>query len=195
MQDQLNTVMEAIRRKTPSIVEALVQRTNHPFFMMIMCHPLPKRFGIPQMQAFDGSKDPFNHFETYKTLILLYDYSDGVMCRAFSATLKGLVRKWFSSLQPNIINSFFKLSQLFASHFIGGRRYHRPATYLLNVKQVRRESQRDYVSRFNQEVMQVDNADEKVVLIAFMGGLLPTKLLFSLSKSPRSNMVELMLGA
>lgn len=43
--------------------------------------------------------------------------------------------------------------------------------------------------------MQVDEADEKVVLTAFMGGLLPTKFLFSLSKSPLNNMVELMLRA
>lgn len=41
--------------------------------------------------------------------------------------------------------------------------------------------------------MQVNDADEKVVLIAFMGELLPTKFLFSLSKSPPSNMAELML--
>lgn len=38
--------------------------------------------------------------------------------------------------------------------------------------------------------MQVDDAE--VVLTAFMGGLFPTKFLFSLSKSPQSNMAELM---
>lgn len=43
--------------------------------------------------------------------------------------------------------------------------------------------------------MQVDDADEKVVLTAFMGGLLPTRFLFSLSKSPLSNMAELILQA
>lgn len=66
-------------------------------------------------------------------------------------------------------------------------------TYLLNVKQTKGESLRDYVSHFNQEVMQVDDADKKVMLIVFMGWLLPIKFMFSLSKSPPSNMVELML--
>lgn len=54
---------------------------------------------------------------------------------------------------------------------------------------------RDYVSHFNREVMQIDDADDKVVLTTFMSGLLPTKFLFSLFKSPLSNMAELMLRA
>lgn len=55
IQDQLEAVMEALRGKAPSTVEALVQRTDHPFSMMVMSHPLPKRFGIPQMEPLDGS--------------------------------------------------------------------------------------------------------------------------------------------
>lgn len=141
--------MEVVRGKAPSTVEALVQRTDHPFSTMIMLHPLPKRFGIPPMESFDESKDPFDHLETYKILMLLHDYLDGIMCRAFPATLKGSVQKWFNNLQPNSISSFFELSQSFSSHFIGGRRYWRPATYLLNIKQMKGESLRDYVSRFN----------------------------------------------
>lgn len=119
------------------------------------------------MEPFDGSQNPFDHLETYKTLILLHDYSDGVMCRAFPTTLKGFAQKWFNNLQLSNINSFSELSQSFISHFIGGRRYCKLATYLLNVKQSKGESLRDYVSRFNREVMQVDDVDKKVVL---MGG-------------------------
>lgn len=141
--------MEAIHGKTPSTVEALVQKMDHPFFVTIMSHPLPKKFEIPLMELFDGSKDPSDHLETNNTLMLLHDYSNGVMCRAFSATLKGSACKWLNSFQPNSINSFSKLSQLFAGHFIGGRRYHMPATYLHNVKQAKGEPLRDYVSRFN----------------------------------------------
>lgn len=139
MQDQLNTVMEAIRGKAPSTVEALVQRIDYPFSMTIMSHPLPKKFSIPPIESFDRSKDPFNHLETYKTLMLLHDYSNGVMCKAFPATLKGLARKWFNNLQPNNIDSVSKLSQSFACHFIRGRCYRWPATYLLNVKQAKGE--------------------------------------------------------
>lgn len=43
--------------------------------------------------------------------------------------------------------------------------------------------------------MQVDVANKKVVLIAFMGKLFPTKFLFFFSKSLSSNIVELMFQA
>lgn len=145
------------------------------------------------MEAFDRNWDPFDHPETYKTLMLLHNYSDRIMCRAFLATLKGSIRKWFGNLIILKADLFSKLSKLFASHFIGGRCYQNPATYLLNVKQSKEELLRDYDSRFNQEVLQLDDVDKKVVLTAFMGGLLPTKFLFSLSKSPPSSTVKLML--
>lgn len=147
------------------------------------------------MEPFNKSQDPFDHLKTYKTLMLVHDYLDRVMGRAFLVTLKGLTRKWFNNLQQNNIDSFFKLNQSFTSHFIGGRHYCRLETDQLNVKQSKGESLRDYVSYFNQEVMQIDDVDEKVVLIAFMGRLLPMKFLFFLSKSPPKNMADLMLRA
>lgn len=98
MHDQLNRVMEALKSKTPSIVEALVQRTDHPFSMMIMSHPLPKKFGIPPNGAIRWKQGPFDHLKMYNTLMLLHDYLDEVMCRAFPATLKGSTQKWFNSL-------------------------------------------------------------------------------------------------
>lgn len=116
------------------------------------------------MEAFDWNKDPFDYLETYKTLMLLHDYLNGIICKTFPATLNGSTRKWFNNLQRNNINSFSELSQHFAR-----RCYRRLATYLVNVKQAKGESLRDYVAHFNQEVMQVDDADEKVVLTAFMG--------------------------
>lgn len=135
MQKQLNFMMETIKGKTHFSVEALIQKTDLPFFVAIMACPLPKKFIIPQMEAFDGNQDPFDDLETYKTLMLLYNYYDRIMCKAFLATRKGLARKWFGNLLPSSINSFSELSQLFANHFIEGRHYRNPTTYLLNVKQ------------------------------------------------------------
>lgn len=44
-------------------------------------------------------------------------------------------------------------------------------TYLLNIKQERKESLRNYITRFNREILQVDDADDKVVFTAFIGGV------------------------
>lgn len=147
------------------------------------------------MEAFDETKDRFDHLETYNTLMCLQAVLKEIMCRAFPTSLKGSSLIWFDKLNLISINTFAKLSQQFMSHFIGGRMYRKLATYLLNVTQGKGESLRDYVMRYNRKVLQVDKADEKVVLIDFMGELLSSKFLFFLSKPPLTNMADLMLCA
>ncbi|GFZ02317.1 hypothetical protein Acr_15g0009250 [Actinidia rufa] len=51
----------------------------------------------------------------------LEECSDEIMCKVFSATLKGLVRSWFKKLSPRIIDSFGDLSKLFVVNFMSYR--------------------------------------------------------------------------
>ena len=75
---------------------------------------------MPQIESYDGVKDPLNHLETFKTLMHLQGIPDEIMCKAFPATLKGVARILFSRLTPNSINTFKELNAQFTSHFIGG---------------------------------------------------------------------------
>ena len=65
---------------------------------------------MPQVEAYDGSKDPLDHLESFKTHMHLQGVADEIMCRAFPTTLKGPVRVWFNRLMPNSINIFKELS-------------------------------------------------------------------------------------
>ena len=114
------------------------------------------------------------------------------MCRAFPTTLKGPARIWFKKLTPNSVGSFAQLSRLFFNHFIGGQRYGRPTTHLLNVRQKEGETLRSYLTRFNKETLLVDGADDKVVLTAFISGLQFGDFLFSVYKDPSNTMAEMM---
>ncbi|KAF7127593.1 hypothetical protein RHSIM_Rhsim11G0012100 [Rhododendron simsii] len=71
-------------------------------------------------------------------------------------------RIWLGKLKSDSIESSSKLSQLSVEHFYNGRRQHRPATYLFNVKQ-KGESLRDYLKCFNIEALLVDEIDDKSV--------------------------------
>ena len=75
---------------------------------------------MPQIETYDGSKDPLDHLESFMTLMHLQGVVDEIMYRAFPTTLKGPTRIWFSRLMPNSIGTFKELSAQFASHFIGG---------------------------------------------------------------------------
>ncbi|XP_059658660.1 uncharacterized protein LOC132304983 [Cornus florida] len=150
---------------------------------------------MPSIESFAGTKDPIDHLETFQALMHLHAMPDEIMCRAFPTTLKGSARVWFNKLKPGTIETFEELSKRFIGHFIAGQKHRRPATYLLTVKQQKGESLRDYIGCFNTEMLQVEEADGKVALAAFMGGLQTSRFLFSLSEEPPTNMAELLVRA
>ena len=166
-----------------SDLDNLVHRTNSPFTMSVNSFPLPSKFLMPQIESYDGAKDPLDHLESFKTLMHLQGVANKIMCRAFPTTLKGLVRIWFSRLTPNSISNFKELSAQFASHFIRGHRYKKSTACLMSIKQWKDETLRSYIARFNKEALSIDEADDKILVAAFTNGLWKGKFLFSLYKN------------
>ncbi|GFS40406.1 hypothetical protein Acr_00g0068340 [Actinidia rufa] len=116
------------------------------------------RFKLPtQLRVYEGKTDPMDHLNSYKSLMALQGYSDEVMCKAFSTTLKGFARSWFIKLTLGTIDSFDDLSKLFAANFMS--------------------------CRFNQAILEVEDPSDKVVVMAMMKGLRLGPLLDSLSKN------------
>ena len=98
--------MNALKGRVSSDFDNLVNKTDSLFTVSVNSCPLPQKFRMPQIESYDGVKDPLNHLETFKTLMYLQGVLDEIMCRAFPMTLKGLARIWFSRLTPNSINHF-----------------------------------------------------------------------------------------
>ena len=44
---------------------------------------------MPQVESYDGIKNPLDHLETFKTMMHLQGVPDEIMCRAFPTTLRG----------------------------------------------------------------------------------------------------------
>ena len=178
-------------------MDTLVQQTESPFTAEVLHFPLPAKFRMPQVEAFDGVKDPVDHLNTYKNQMELHGYQDPVRCRAFAITLKGPALAWFNRLPPSSISSFWELSIASVSHFIGARTYRKPSYHLLMIKQGSQESLRSYVQRFNAESLKVDIPDEKFTITAFIAGLVVQSkdLMFSISKNPQESMAEVLAKA
>ena len=197
LQQELSRVKEVVRGRAPDTIDTLVQQTESPFTAEVLHFPLPAKFRMPQVEAFDGVKDPIDHLNTYKNQMELHGYQDPVRCRAFAITLKGPALAWFNRLPPSSISSFRELSIAFVSHFIGARTYRKPSYHLLTIKQGSQESLRSYVQRFNAESLKVDIPDEKFAITAFIVGLgVQSKdLMFSISKNPQASMAEVLAKA
>ena len=174
-----------------------MQQTESPFTAEVLHFPLPSKFRMPQVEAFGGFRDPIDHLNTYKNQMELHGHQDLVRCRAFAITLKGPALAWFNRLPPSSISSFRKLSIAFVSHFIGVRKYRKPSYHLLTIKQSSQESLRSYVQRFNAESLKVEIPDEKFEITAFITGLgvWSKDLMFSISKNPQANIVEVLAKA
>ena len=196
-QQELNRVKEVVKGRTPDTMDTLVQQTESPFTAEVLHYPHPAKFRMPQVEAFDGAKDPIDHLNTYKNQMELHGYQYPVRCRAFATTLKGPALTWFNRLPPSSISSFRELSIAFVSHFIGARMYRKPSYHLLTVKQGLQESLKSYVHRLNAESLKIDIPDEKFAITAFIVGLgVQSKdLMFSISKNPQATMAEVLTKA
>ena len=161
---------------------------DSPFIAPVTSFPLPAKFRMPQIEAYDRSKDPLDHLESFKTLMHLQGVANEIMCRACPTTLKGLAKVWFNRLTPNSIGTFKELSVQFAFHFIRGHRYKKSTACLMCIKQQEDETLRSYITRFNKEAFSIDEADDKIFVAAFTNGLRNGKFLFSLYKNDPKTM-------
>ena len=127
--------MNALKGWVSSDLDNLVHQTDSLFTASVNSFPLPPKFHMPQVENYDGNKDPLDHLESFKTLMHLQEVPNKIMCRAFPITLKGPARIWFSRLTPNSISTFKELSAQFNSYFIGGHRYKKSIACLMNIKQ------------------------------------------------------------
>ena len=188
---------EAVKGRTPDTMDTLVQQTESPFAPEVLNYPLPAKFRMPQIEAFDGIKDAVDHLNTYKNQMELHGYPDPVRCREFATTLKGPAMAWFNRIPPSTISSFRELSLAFVSHFIGARTYRKSSYHLLTIKQGPQDNLKSYVQRFNAESLKIDVLDEKFVVTTFIAGLgVQSKdLMFSISKNPQANMAEVLAKA
>uniref|UniRef100_A0A2N9F122 Integrase catalytic domain-containing protein n=1 Tax=Fagus sylvatica TaxID=28930 RepID=A0A2N9F122_FAGSY len=191
MREQMKEMKSQVKAKAAKNLDMLVHRSESPFTKRIDEYPLPAKFKVPQLETFDGFKDPLDYLDSFRTIMRLHGVSDEIICRTFPTNLRGSARTWFNQLETGSIDTFAQLSRA----FIGGRRSVRPANYLLNIRQREGESLRSYVQRFNKEAVQIDEPNEYVALTAFNAGLLKGDFLFQLCKDPPKSMSELMYEA
>lgn len=144
----MDELRNAIKGKTDQSLERIVRKTDSPFTVAVQECPVPFKFRLPQLEPFNGLKDPLDHLNTFKTTLGLQQPPDEILCRSFPTTLKGSAREWFNKLPTSSIDNFEQLSNSFVRHFVGGQRPKRTVDHLLTIKQGEKEPLRSYVTCF-----------------------------------------------
>ena len=134
MRKKMDELRNAIKEKTDRSVDRIVRATDSPFTTVVLECPILSKFRLPQLEPFDGLRDPQDHLNTFKTTLSLQQPPDEILCCSFLTTLKGATREWFTKLPTSSVDSFEQLSNAFLRHFIGGQRPKRPADHLLTIR-------------------------------------------------------------
>ena len=120
-------------------------------------------------------------------MMLVDGASDPILCRKFLTFLEKATLLWFSSLPTRTIHSFTKLSQAFVNQFSSNQVYKKTLDALNAIRHGPQEPLREYLNRFNDVAMQIDNLDPAVELHSIKRGLRAGPLVDSLEiKPPRS---------
>ena len=106
MKREMDELKNVAKDRAVENLDEMIRRTDLPLTTEVFNRPLPPKFHLPQSESFDSLRDPLDHIESFKTLILLQMTPNKVMCRAFPTMLKGVARVWFGKLPSGTIANF-----------------------------------------------------------------------------------------
>ena len=69
MRKEMDKLRNAIKEKTDWSVDRMVRATDSSFTTAVLECPVPSKFHLPQLNPFDGLKDPHDHLNTFKTTL------------------------------------------------------------------------------------------------------------------------------
>ncbi|GKV44466.1 hypothetical protein SLEP1_g51650 [Rubroshorea leprosula] len=136
----------------------------HPLNTNITLEPYPTGFKIPQLETYDGTKDPDDHLHAFYSCMQAQNASDALMCKIFPSTLRGNARTWYYSLPPRSISSYTEMASAFAIKFSS--------------------------RRFNDAVLEVSSFDQAVGIAAVISGLKHDRFRDSLIKHAATTFSE-----
>ena len=68
---ELDKVKNAMKGKMAMNLDDMLKRTDSPFTANVLECPLPPKFCLPQLEFYDGTKDPLDHIGAFKTILNL----------------------------------------------------------------------------------------------------------------------------
>jgi hypothetical protein len=89
MKKQLKEMKSQVKAKATRNLDMLVHRSESPFTKRVDDYSLLAKFKVPQLENFDGLRDPLDYLDSFRTVMRLQGVSDEIMCHAFPTNLRG----------------------------------------------------------------------------------------------------------
>ncbi|GKV35451.1 hypothetical protein SLEP1_g43714 [Rubroshorea leprosula] len=163
---------------------------RHPLNINIKLEPYPISFKIPQLETYDGTKDLDDHLHAFYSCMQAQNAFDALMCKIFPSTLCDNARTWYYSLPLRPISSYSEMASAFATKFSSRRLIRKTTSELMRVKQKEGESLKNYMSQFNDAVLEVSSFNQAVGIAIVIQGLQHERFRDSLIKHPAATFNE-----
>lgn len=92
MQKEMDELKNAMKEKTGKNLDGMAKKNDFSFTTRVLECPLPPKFRLPQLESFDGLREPLNHITTFKMTLSLQQTLDEILYRSFPTTLKEVAR-------------------------------------------------------------------------------------------------------
>jgi len=141
--------------------------------------------------SFTGVEDPEALLTAFHTQMMLSGGSDAVYCNVFMSTLSGTALDWFVSLPTGHTTTFQQFSKMFVEQYIVNKAPPLVSYDLFDVRQYQGESLKDFLNRFEAQIVRFPGKDEEMVVHAFKKGVLLGPFSESLIRSHPATFAEI----
>ncbi|KAL2243756.1 UNVERIFIED_CONTAM: hypothetical protein Sindi_0493600 [Sesamum indicum] len=114
------------------------------------------------------------------------------MAKLFATSLTGKAQEWFTNLPRGSIESYDQMVQKFNFHFASKEKQKRSATHLFNIRQREDEALENFMGRFNNETLEVQELRIHMLVSILIHGLRKGPFTSTLARDPPSDVEQLM---
>ncbi|KAK3204305.1 hypothetical protein Dsin_018351 [Dipteronia sinensis] len=93
------------------------------------------------------------------------------MCAIFPQTIGDQGSRWFSGLAEGSIRNSKELIHAFTKQFMGNIQMRKSISFISTLKQRKNEKLKNFLSRFSQEVSEVQDPNDDAVVSVFVNSL------------------------
>jgi hypothetical protein len=121
-----------------------------------------------RLPRYDGTTDPDDYIFSFTNIMNLYAHSAEFTAKLMVTTFEGLALDWFAKQPANSIFSFRELCNKLTQQFASQKRQKLPMSYLGTIHQQEGESLRNWLARFNVELLKIDSPNiDYIISILF----------------------------
>ncbi|XP_076959037.1 uncharacterized protein LOC143634992 [Bidens hawaiensis] len=150
----------------PYCPESFAEKSK--FIPAIATAPFPINAKIPtSVGAYSEMTDPSDHLLRFEAVGGVSGWTIPYWCHMFALTFTGAAREWFEKLPCGKIRSWKDFVAKFSQHFSQQRKHTRDPSEILDVERRNNESIEDFITRFNNESLNIGGISEDMLRGAF----------------------------